>query len=183
MSDATNNGASDRCDWDALGSDLVETIRRYHANVRDDVEQMRELIDDAIGRLVAAYHVLQAQAKIGYEVMRGPLDDDDDLEEEDASAGVGQVGTSAALTALQFEDVLTQLLSRLRERCDRYRPLPTKLVDTLLRFVQEVPPLEDDTARLEDLRAELVQVRDSVERTGDRTIGQRSMDPGSVELF
>ncbi|MDJ0974649.1 MAG: hypothetical protein QNJ98_09340 [Planctomycetota bacterium] len=180
MSDLKTRDEAGAPEWDQLGTDLVETIRRHYASFRDDVEQMRELVEDAIGKLVSAYHILQAQAKIGYEVMRGSREDD---EEEGDETGVAQAGTSAALTALQFEDVLTQLLQRLRQRCDRFRPLPTTLVDSVLRSVQEMQEDADHVGALEEVRAELERVREDVDEGAERCIKQRSMDPGSVELF
>lgn len=183
MTDPTRLQAASSPDWEKLGTDLVETIRRHYASFRDDVEQMRELVEDAIGKLVSAYHILQAQAKIGYEVMRGSRDEDEDEGEGDDEPGVAHAGTSAALTALQFEDVLTQLLQRLRQRCDRFRPLPTTLVESMLRSVYELSEDVDRAAALEEVRAELERVREGVEETSERCIQQRSMDPGSVELF
>ena len=182
MSDLKTKDEVPAPEWDKLGTDLVETIRRHYESFRDDVEQMRELVEDAIGKLVSAYHILQAQAKIGYEVMRGSREDDEEGDEGDET-GVAHAGTSAALTALQFEDVLTQLLQRLRQRCDRFRPLPTTLVDTVLRSVHEMAQDDDRVHALDEVRAELERVREDVDEGTERCIKQRSMDPGSVELF
>ncbi len=174
--------------WDELGAELVETITRHYSQLRDDLSQMRALLEDAISKLVSAYHILQAQAKVGQEVMRAAREEADELddeqdEEDDGTNSFGKVGISAALTALQFEDVLTQLLERLGNRCDRFHPLPETLVDSVVETARERAPETERESSLEQLRERLANMRTQVENEREQDINQHDMEAGSVELF
>lgn len=185
MSDAHNPTQPHREEWNELCRTILGSIREHHERINTDMRQMRSLIEDAIGKLVAAYHLLQAKARIGEQFMldaRREASADDGADDEASSSGPG-VGTTAALTALQFEDVLIQLLHRLRERCDRFRPLPSTLVEGVLCRVEGEPLADQPEERLEDVRQQLTELCSQLEATGERDIGQSNMEPGSVEVF
>ena len=94
-----------------------------------------------------------------------------------------EVGTAAARTALQFEDVLSQLLHRMVERCGFFHPIPMLLADQLVSLATETGPRTSDGALQSDLREAMRVMRMQVDEIQKRDIGQHSMDAGTVELF
>ena len=150
--------------WDELGAELASVIERHYEDLDEDVAQMRSVLQTAIHKLVGAYHALRATTDSAADGTAGGNG------REDAAA--------AALVALQFEDVLTQLLQRLGDRCHRFRRLPALMLEGLV----DAGSSSCDPGP-QSMRRELAALLAQLEDVPRRDITPHAMDPGAVELF
>lgn len=96
----------------------------------------------------------------------------------DSTGSIGE-GVNAAVRALQFEDIVRQLMENMESRLGLYSDVLGKTKKTVLEPRGEAETLTE----IEEIRSELTElsrVRDNVDA---KTVSQDSMDAGEVELF
>jgi hypothetical protein len=182
MTESPANSANHHAQWEQVRVELLKAIDQYEDRVLDDVAQMNAVIQDAIQTLVAAYQSLERVVNEAHATV--PTQDGTAGQGAPVTSGApSQTGTTAARTALQFEDVLSQLLQRMVERCASFGPLPILLAHRLVEAAQAGGPDVADEAMRQDVRGVLASVQQQVDEIQKHDIGQRSMDAGTVELF
>lgn len=143
--DAAEAGVAAEGAADAVGEQITA--------VRDDLEQMRALLSDAIEGLISSFTRIallssDAEAAARSGAHQGSHRRAEELVEE----------TRRAMVCLQFQDLIDQLLTQILRRMDR--------VEHLLGHDDPVAAAQDDKHRVRSSR-----------------VTQRAVDPGDVELF
>lgn len=90
-------------------------------------------------------------------------------------------GVEAATRALQFEDIVSQVLAHVQSRLERIDPLASVLTEALDPRADE--PAEATTTRLVEARMAIDEVAENNEQNNRRHVEQQSMSAGDVELF
>lgn len=117
--------------------------------VRRDLEQARDLLHDAVDRLTASF--TRIAALVDAAIMEGE------------TAGPVQKEVGAVVVALQFQDLIDQLLGHALKRLDAMERTPV--------------------AAVADRAAGAGEERKGGAPAGPKPVAQRHLDPGDVELF
>ena len=101
------------------------------------------------------------------------------LEEVSSSTSQIETGVNNAVRALQFEDIVRQLMEHVEERIDGFAGILDKL-----KIAVSASDLDEETmATIEALRTELFDYAHLHENEQKKVVRQDSMDAGVVELF
>ncbi len=100
---------------------------------------------------------------------------------ETVSQSTGQIGQSVgvAIRALQFEDIVRQLMEHVEERLGKH----TKVLDKLKNVVLESSDTNQAMAAISEIRSELDELTQVQQNLGAKSVSQDSMDAGDVDLF
>ncbi|PLX84510.1 MAG: hypothetical protein C0617_07725 [Desulfuromonas sp.] len=94
-------------------------------------------------------------------------------------------GVAAAVTSLQFHDLLSQILTHMDKRAELMRSMLTGLAGVTLvgAGADSRDPGHDCSLRLTGIKSGLAEAAALVERVKHNPVSQKSMDTGTVELF
>ena len=101
------------------------------------------------------------------------------LEQVSDSTGSIGVGVNAAVRALQFEDIVRQLMEHVEARLGKYTDVLGKMKTVVL------DPRDDNEtmAVVNEIRLELESLASVQKNTDAKSVSQDSMDAGEVDLF
>jgi hypothetical protein len=131
-------------------------------SVRSDLDRLRSLIDDASARLLTSFGAIQAITGSRNERRGQDVELDAGNEDRDVERAVGN-----AISALQFQDMATQLVGHAAQR-----------IAVLEKITQSLGRLPD--ASVDELAA---AVSDTLRGRHTGPVEQACMAGGSVELF
>ena len=166
-----------------LGVEVTQAIERMHDTVRKAEEAIQRIAGQDLGfafeskqriEEIASAMDVQNKARVGALGQLGHVADDVDT----------QVGR--AVTALQFQDIVSQLLDHVGRRIDAMDDVWTHLAE-LARTLQRNAATVDAPDALRSLQAETCRVSarlsEMVQATENNPVSQRGLDQGAVELF
>ncbi|MDP2399235.1 MAG: hypothetical protein Q8M53_12890 [Burkholderiales bacterium] len=137
---------------------FIEIHESQSRSARLELGRLRSLIDDASARLMTSFDVIGTFAKNRRESVPDGLD---------AAGGEIELAVSNAVSALQFQDMATQLVGHAAQRIE--------LLEKIAELLGRLPEVSVDelTAAVADTTCD--------QHTGP--VGQACMTGGSVELF
>ena len=173
LSDRTKEFSSQiRADMERMHGSIQETERSIHKMAAQDMDaalQSKERVDQTMG-----------------EVQRVNSTMSESVEELGRIAREVEANVNAAVTALQFQDMATQLLGHARKRVaemeaglDQVNRLPQALAQAAEAADDEQAAVQARMA-IEQVRARLNGLR---ERTGRNPVTQEAVTSGDVDLF
>jgi methyl-accepting chemotaxis protein len=171
---------------------LSQHTRQLSEQIGERVEQTNTTIVEArksVAEVASKDMNVAIHAKDRVDTMMHQLDEMNHT----LSEGLGQVSAVAdqikqdvglAVRALQFEDIVRQLLEYTFERLGRLETVMTTLETHTVAFQgTEGAPAAERLERLLQLQNNLVSLRESWEATDHKAVHQESMAAGDVELF
>ena len=189
-------GAFDRC---------ADEFKSQLAIVRGELDQVQNLLLDAGQKLVGSFTSINAQMQSQQQLIMAITSDraasGSGLEEahrvsDELTAAAAELAhitlqmerdVSAAVTALQFQDIVTQLLGHVGRRADVLSGVADKIGALAGVLAAEGGPAIDDAIRTQGLRRvceELAALAASVHQaTIMNPVRQTSMATGEVEMF
>lgn len=174
-------------DSDQLYGSINARIECAIQTVRGELGQVRELQKDAVERLRAAFSRMQEHVGQQALVVGRLSESTDPAELSHELSRISQLIAREAITAvqaLQFDDMVSQLLHHVDRRC--------LLLETVTDGIQrEQQALIESVARdpetyhegLRSLNAMLLEHQDLLDSVAHRAVEQESVDEGSIELF
>lgn len=154
-----------RCDVQDAAVFIAHYLEIHEAQARSarcDLERLRSLIDDASERLLTSFGAIQAISENRSERRAQGVDTDAGDADRDVERAVGN-----AISALQFQDMATQLVGHAAQR-----------ITVLEKITQSLGRLPEAT--VDDLAA---AVSDTLRGRHTSPVEQACMAGGSVELF
>ena len=171
---------------------LSDRTNQFSNQIRIDMENVHQSIssaESAINEMASKDMSTALQSKQRAELMTSEVQ----KVNQAMAAGVEQLGSiaqdvegnvRAAVTALQFQDMTTQLVSHTRLRIEQMESMLVSLSSLPAVLVACADPADGDAdpaaPALQQLRAGLVAAR---ERTARNPVAQEQMSNGEVELF
>jgi hypothetical protein len=153
---------------------LTELVRGFAAHLymaRQELEQTRAILDDAVVRLMPVFTVFRR----GAPDWRTAMQDGRFVEELQDVAG-------KALPAMQFHDISNQLLAHIQDRFDTFL---TELehLSRVMRDVAGAGETGEIARQLAAMREELSQNMAALDRRLRKPVARDNMASGEVELF
>ena len=171
---------------------LSDRTNQFSNQIRIDMENVHQSIssaESAINEMASKDMSTALQSKQRAELMTSEVQ----KVNQAMASGVEQLGSiaqdvegnvRAAVTALQFQDMTTQLVSHTRLRIEQMESMLASLSSLPAVLVACADPADGDAdpaaPALQKLRAGLVAAR---ERTARNPVAQEQMSNGEVELF
>lgn len=101
------------------------------------------------------------------------------LEQVSGTTGAIGEGVNTAVRALQFEDIVRQLIEHVENRLNCY----SNVLDKMKNIVADANKNENIQTKVEDMRSELNNLSKVQDDKESKAVLQESMDTGDVELF
>lgn len=173
---------------------LSDRTKDFSAQIREDMERMHASIQEtersihsmAARDMDAAMASKQRVDQTMEEVQRINSTMEKGVEELGCIACRVEFDVNTAVTALQFQDMATQLLNHARKRVDEIQESlgdVARLPETLTRVAEDL----NDDASLQQAYAAIAQVQARLEEARNRTarnpVRQEEMASGEIELF
>lgn len=165
-----------------------QQIRRTIKNVQDSVRATEAAIDE----MASQDMTVTLQSKLRVDEMMA------DVQKVNAAMGVAaqelsvitrgvEDNVNTAVTTLQFQDMVTQLIGHVRRRMEALTGVADKISELATDLTATAVPSADHAARTQGLRRacdELMELLASVQQVTTRNpVRQASMTTGDVELF
>jgi len=173
-------------DWPMkqLLAEISEHGTRHLAEAETDLSQTVILLDEAIAKLSSSFMALHAavtaqQEAVQHLIANGVADDMGKLKA--ASEQIG-MHVNASITGLQFQDLTSQLIGRVTKRIAGLRGM----LEALGENVAEMRPEgggEQVSASLHRITDAVAMQSHALESVLLKSVGQRHMESGDIELF
>ena len=154
------------------------------AEVEADLDQTRALLVEAIDRLGAAFLAVHHDVGAQQELLGERLWDADDVAAAELAALRERlaVNVSAAVTGLQFQDMVNQILERGQKRIAGVREALAALGAGADRLAAGID-LADAAHTLGGLHRTLADSSRRLDSSLRRQVAQKRLDSGEIELF
>ena len=156
---------------EALLSELVRGFASHLYMARQELDQTRAILDDAVVRLMPVFTVFR----------RGSPDWRTAMQDGQFVAELEQVA-SKALPAMQFHDISNQLLAHIQDRFDTFLSELERL-SLGLRAATGANKADVMARRLGDMRVTLAENMAALDRRLRKPVARDDMASGEVELF
>jgi hypothetical protein len=156
---------------EALLIELVQGFASHLYMARQELDQTRAILDDAVVRLMPVFTVFR----------RGSQDWRTAMQDGTFVAELEQVANKA-LPAMQFHDISNQLLAHIQDRFDTFLTELERLSRGLRGEVGAFKAREM-ARRLGDMRATLAENMAALDRRLRKPVAREDMASGEVELF
>ena len=156
---------------EALLSELVRGFALHLYMARQELDQTRAILDDAVVRLMPVFTVFRR----GSPDWRSAMQDGQFVEELERVA-------AKALPAMQFHDISNQLLAHIQDRFDTFLTELERL-SRGLRGVTGANKSREVARQLGDMRATLAENMAALDRRLRKPVARDDMASGEVELF
>lgn len=181
------DGVSPAIDSDQLYGAINARIECTIQTVRGELGQVLELQKDAVQRLRAAF--TRMQEHVGHQaVVVGRISEGTDPAElSHELARISQLIAQeavAAVQALQYDDMVSQLLHHVDRRCLLLETVTDGVQreqQALIESVAQDPESYHDGLR--SLNAMMLEHQDLLDAVAHRAVEQGTVDEGSIELF
>jgi hypothetical protein len=164
-----------------------------HDDVDEALSRLQHLLDDAISRLLTSFRLLH-ELNARQRACAAAASDDAGLRTGEPCGTRGRLEADAAefdrhaatvVTALQFQDMASQLVGEARQRLDHMKRLSNSIA-TAAALLEDAPAADDPAAAATAIARVRLQVDDLLRDVGKRSRGSvRASDvqAGEVELF
>lgn len=156
---------------EALLNELVRGFASHLYMARQELDQTRAILDDAVVRLMPVFTVFR----------RGSPDWRTAMKDERFVTELERV-TNTALPAMQFHDISNQLLAHIQDRFDTFLSELERL-SRGLRNASEADRADEMAAQLGDMRVSLAENMAALDRRLRKPVARDDMASGEVELF
>lgn len=156
---------------EALLTELVRGFASHLYMARQELDQTRAILDDAVVRLMPVFTVFR----------RGSSDWRTAMQDGRFVAVLERVANTA-LPAMQFHDISNQLLAHIQDRFDTFLAELERL-SRGLRDVSEAGKATEMARQLGDMRVTLAENMAALDRRLRKPVARDDMASGEVELF
>ena len=184
------NDKQNLCTADESGSDVVNSIYNVEAdefflNIKNDLNQTDRLVSDAVNNLVVNFKFISNLTKSHYEMVMAieklaiPNESEPILEllrKQMMIADKIELELEAAITSLQFGDLVTQLLTHTANQIDVFNRVLQR-IDRHSNWQRK----EKSVADVHRGISKAIQITRS--RNKEKPVVQQAMHKGEIELF
>lgn len=189
-------------EWSIKLEETASHFDRQFSSLKDELDQVGQLLRDAISKLTSNFNAIEQGTRKQSEWIEGLIPLINHLPKEkqfpqengatfDHLSRVNQEirsKISNAVTALQFEDMVTQLLGKILKRAEKMEQVQNKLrraqIDStntrLMGGVESEGHFQERLARFKEAVNEAVV---TLEDHSQSTILQQDLSAGTVDLF
>lgn len=170
-----------------LADDLVNLMIREHHNIHQELEQVRQLVGDATRSLTASFDAMNILAieqntVISLALQLNNATNEELLEKCRRAEKQYRENQVNIVTALQFDDIVQQLMSHAQNRTLNIQEMFKRLGDTM-KQLRQLDQKDDPEfiPRVLELKQDVENFRVELEK--ENPVKQTSLAIGKTELF
>ena len=163
---------------------FADQITQVVGQSRQNVDEVKEIVANMASKDMSV--AIQSKAQVD-EMMNDivKMNENMTLSLEEMTGLTGEITSDVdqAVRSLQFEDIISQLINHTRKRVEGIEQLVSVFNRALGETVQSSDTKQVNDGQLDEIRARLIQIRDSQDLEKIKPVAQQSMEAGDVELF
>lgn len=163
---------------------FADQITQVVGQSRQNVDEVKEIVANMASKDMSV--AIQSKAQVD-EMMNDivKMNENMTLSLEEMTGLTGEITSDVdqAVRSLQFEDIISQLINHTRKRVEGIEQLVSVFNRALGETVQSSDKKQVNDSQLDEIRARLIQIRDSQDLEKIKPVAQQSMEAGDVELF
>lgn len=165
-----------------IASELIQVVNKEHSMLLSEISRMKEIVNEASGNLHRSFNGMDSDnrmLRLELQKLREGITEKSDKKEECDSLHTGQ-SMKVGIRALQFEDIIQQMLNHARHRIYS--------IERLFSTLEQIVDNFDDNADPGKIRSVLLECHAEIQNTRkllelENPVNLDSLTKNDVTLF